>query len=250
MKDQSANRAFTLIELLLVIALLALLLALLIPSAAKCKEMSRRVVCASNQRQIVVGIVLYAGDHGGYLANYTMQFGPNAHNVDKRYVEMMETQYNVTQKFFFCPSTTKDNIKWRLDYNKNSPSLYALGYYLLVPRYSMGYDTQIPPPVSKGDLRVIDSKKYWGPEKLTDPRGLINPFLTDEVCTIAGAPPDTDICRDYSVVHPFSCHLWRKKLEISNQAFMDGRVIQKKPYALKVRYGYKSPSQDYLYLYW
>jgi prepilin-type N-terminal cleavage/methylation domain-containing protein len=250
MKDQSANRAFTLIELLVVIALLALLLALLVPSLAKCKEQTRRVVCASNQRQIVLGIVLYAGDHDGYLANYTMAVGPNAHNVDKRYVEMMENQYSVNQKFFFCPSTTRENIRWRLNYNKNSPSLYALGYFLLVPRYSTGYDSQIPPPVTKGELRVIDSTKYWGPQKMTDPLAQMNPVSTDEVATVAGSPPDADICKDYSLINSLSCHLWRKRLELSNQAFLDGKVIQKKPDALKAHYGYKNPTQDYVYLYW
>jgi len=250
MRNPSSHRAFTLVELLLVIVLLALLLALLIPSAAKSKEKARRIVCANNQRQIIMGLTLYAQDHDGYLANFTMLFGPNAHSVDKRYYQMMEVQYNVSQKFFFCPSTTRENIRWRMDYNKNSSGLYALGYFLLVPRYSLGYETQIPPPASKGELKVIDSTKYWGPQRMVDPLAQMNPVITDEVVTVAGSPPDADICKEYSLINSLSCHLWRKRLELSNQVFLDGRVMQKKPNAVKVHYGYKNPTHDYVYLYW
>lgn len=50
------TKGFTLIELLVVIAIIAMLLAILMPSLSAVKERAKRVVCASNQRQI--GIVL------------------------------------------------------------------------------------------------------------------------------------------------------------------------------------------------
>ena len=247
MKNPSSHRAFTLVELLLVIVLLALLLALLIPSAAKSKEMARRIVCASNQRQITIGLTLYAQDHDGYLANFTMVHGPNVHDIDKRFVEMMNEKYHVQEDFFFCPSTTKDNIRYRMNYNKSSSDTYILGYYFWVPRLSAHYSSQIPPSCSKNGLIVVDSTKYWGPQKTTDPLCQTNPVVTDEVITVAGSPPDANICKEYSLINSSSCHLWNKRLEMINQAFIDGRVDHKKAVELKARYGYNNGTNGWLY---
>ena len=85
-KSKTLQRAFSLIELLVVIVILALLAAVIIPSLAKSKEMSRRVVCASNQRQIALAMAAYAEEHDGWLANYSMPGGPNVHDIDRRYV--------------------------------------------------------------------------------------------------------------------------------------------------------------------
>jgi prepilin-type N-terminal cleavage/methylation domain-containing protein len=55
--------AFTLVELLVVIAIIALLAALLLPALKNARENARRMVCLSNQRQIMMGINLFAIDH-------------------------------------------------------------------------------------------------------------------------------------------------------------------------------------------
>ncbi|MFQ6035612.1 MAG: prepilin-type N-terminal cleavage/methylation domain-containing protein, partial [Sedimentisphaerales bacterium] len=60
-------RGFTLIELLVVIAIIALLLAILLPALSAVREQGRRAVCGQNEKNIGLGLLLYANDHDGKL---------------------------------------------------------------------------------------------------------------------------------------------------------------------------------------
>ncbi|MHB1155922.1 MAG: prepilin-type N-terminal cleavage/methylation domain-containing protein, partial [Phycisphaerales bacterium] len=65
---------FTLVELLVVVAIIALLIAILLPGLQKARAMASGLACLSNQRQIVLGLAAYAGDNQAY---YPPNSNPN-----------------------------------------------------------------------------------------------------------------------------------------------------------------------------
>jgi prepilin-type N-terminal cleavage/methylation domain-containing protein len=55
--------AFTLVELLVTLAIIALLTSILLPSLASARDSGRTTLCLSNQRQLALAWTIYANDH-------------------------------------------------------------------------------------------------------------------------------------------------------------------------------------------
>lgn len=64
-------RSFTLVELLIVIAVIVILLGILLPALKSAKDTARSIVCSNNLKQIGMGgFLLYANDNNDYVPPY------------------------------------------------------------------------------------------------------------------------------------------------------------------------------------
>lgn len=65
-RSQQTRSAFTLVELLVVVAVLAILGSLTISALSMARSRAYQSVCANNMRQVGMGLQMYASDHGKF----------------------------------------------------------------------------------------------------------------------------------------------------------------------------------------
>ncbi len=80
------TNAFTLIELLTVIAIIGILSAIIIPTIGKVRETAQRAVDASNLREVGKAALLYASDHNDRLPDPNMLPAPSISAPNKYFV--------------------------------------------------------------------------------------------------------------------------------------------------------------------
>ncbi len=104
--------AFTLLELLVVIAIIAILAALLLPALSKVKARAQRTACLNNLRQVALGIHLYTVDNDDTLPGIIVTNGMPwpfrwrfFKELTKRY-DGLSGPSSPQDKLFACPADT------------------------------------------------------------------------------------------------------------------------------------------------
>ncbi len=125
-----ARTAFTLIELLTVIAIIGILASIMIPVVGRVRESAKAAQCGSNFRQLGIGLLAYTQDHRGKLPGQMFDLQAPAFDGDTRrlqhpsklgaYIDHRSNNDRHTE-LMACPGWQADS---RVEANQFAPSIW------------------------------------------------------------------------------------------------------------------------------
>lgn len=228
--------AFTLVELLVVIGIIAALLAILFPALSRARYEANVTVCAANLEQWGVSIQSYAADNRGYFPRQDLPgTGRNLWDVSLDFYGILNTQYGLPHSAFFCPLMNPDIADSFWDY---FGYFNIVGYEVWIPRLNGG--VTVPPEPGDPGFIYADNNSFRGPIRMGEPQVNSAPFITDFVDTQGATipPPGTDLSREmYIGFDSNACHQRDPGLiESANEAYADGHVERVRGGDLRPRY--------------
>ena len=205
--------AFTLIELLVVIAIIGILASMLLPALAKSKSKAKRTKCLSNQRQVALALMVYAGDHDDRTPYQNSLGEVNfATTATPNFLGLLQSQLPTNSPTFTCPS---GSTHWQDPANAANPTndTTYLGNAVIISNATRTRrTTQVPNPSNLIALQESSARTHlaWLRPWFTPPGNYSNWHLTRDPNFYPG--------------HPYPYWEWYGSLHEGggNFVFMDG----------------------------
>lgn len=155
---------FTLIELLVVIAIIAILAAILFPVFARAKEKAKQATCLSNEKQILLSILMYNSDYDDTFPTLTdgQPAGGNLASLCGPYVKNTQIFWGPTSSGLVTDSTGTGYVSgtaevygvnwWNGGGGSAAPKPYGSPFGITWPGQSPAWFATYGVPVTQGEL--------------------------------------------------------------------------------------------------
>jgi prepilin-type N-terminal cleavage/methylation domain-containing protein len=199
--------AFTLVEMLVVIAVIGILAALLLPVLSRAKQSAKRSICLNNLRRINLGLRMYVDD-----SNDTSPKTPSTNGSPSLdsfinftgYKKLMKSNVDLNgasspqDKLFACPADTF--------------------YYDLLP-HGQGYV-----PQSIHEQSFSDYSSYaFNAGTTTNLLGTYTPGLAGRKISSIIEPAKTVLVAEIPALYPYSWHAPKRPFSVENATFNDAK---------------------------
>ncbi len=135
MSRSTTNRhAFTLVELLVVIGIIALLVSILLPTLSSARRSAQSTVCLSNVRQLMQATLFYVNDNNGSLP---YSYSPSNELVNRTIRIAMDENFegSAIAETYHCPSRTLEvEDTFSVTYGVNMATFVFSPDYVVPPR--------------------------------------------------------------------------------------------------------------------
>ncbi|MCM8534999.1 MAG: type II secretion system GspH family protein [Lentisphaeraceae bacterium] len=140
-------KKFTLIEVLVIIAIIGILMTLLLPSLTQARLKAQQAVCLSNQHQIGVASITYIIENNHYAPHNTSDSDGWINKINGKYVSVISNRD--TNTIFKCPS------------GADKSSTVAMNSLLTSGNYGNQQTPKLMAATGSETVMLIDSFKWW-----------------------------------------------------------------------------------------